>query len=184
MDEKEKLIRNIRRINRNVRDRIKRIESKEDLPQYGATSYRNFEKRLKEKGNLSKLSIQELNTINRDIVYLDTSVKTTRVEGAELAQKYYEPFKEKLSALSKEKQAEVMDTYNKIIDRFADFAKYKYELLNVSVNEIYGGSTPDDIVKKIFDLYDSLILNKAEGNSAGITNEDVKVFIAKTIRGF
>lgn len=176
---KKEMIDEIRKIERKVIRRIKRIEQRKDLPQFGAESFRKFEKRVwnKTEGKpLSTLSESELRTILRDVRYLD-NLKSTSIRGATQAKKVYLPVKDKLEALSKTTQNKFWELYDKIVERFELMNRFKYELYSSAIDYIYGGQTDTDkAVQQIFDEYDKI------ATETGMTLDDKPFRISFTKR--
>lgn len=173
---KSETIKDIRRLEKNVRARVKEIEEREDLPQFGAESFRKYEKRvqnfLKEKDatRLSQLSEAQLAIISRDIRYLN-QLKSTSIKGAIQAKEMYLPIKERLDVLSPEQRHKFWETYNKVVERYAGMDKFKYDIQGVIIDSVYDGEEVDSVVNKIFEQYDTVL----EGLGDEATDEKIKI---------
>ena len=176
------MIKDIRRIERNISKRVANIEQREDLPQFGAESFRKYQQRVKNKlggkKSLTSLTEEQIRTIHRDVRYLNT-LKSTSIKGAEQARDMYIPVKEKLEALSPDLRKRFWTIYEKMVDRFGYMEMFKYELFESNIDYIYGGESDEDkAVQEVFDLYDKT-LKELGGN---VTDEEVKVLFTSKLQ--
>lgn len=178
---KSDTLKDIRRLERNVRSRVENIEARKDLPQFGAESFRKFEMRVQnylEKAgvtSISKLPEEQIEKISRDIRYLN-QLKSTSVKGAELAKEFYVPTKERLDALSPEQEGRTYNIYDRVLSRFMGMENYKYEIQNYIVDRMLEGADNDSIFKEIFDMYDTTI---AEYGAMGNEHDIALSFTSK-----
>lgn len=125
---------------RSMRASANQIKKRQDLPQFGAESFLKFEKRLKStlgKRKLSEIDDDMLRTIYRDTAYLYENIKSTHLSGAIEAKEKWLPIKEKMSVLSKSKQDQIQELYNKYVSNFALIDRFRYEILETNVSFIY-----------------------------------------------
>lgn len=179
---KSEMIKDIKRLEKNIRQRAENISKREDLPQFGVESFRNFETRLKnklgDKRNLSSLSDKDIITIHRDVRYLN-KLKSLNIKGAEKARDIYVPFKERISTLSPQSQDRVYEIYDKVLDRLETMEDFKYELYDYIVDYIYEGEFDNDkAVLKIFEKYDDTL--KKLGRKA--TDGDIAVLFTSKLK--
>lgn len=158
---KSAMIRDIRRLEKNLKGRVSSIEKREDLPQFGAESFRKFERRMNKllqgKRNLGALSEEQIQTLHRDIRYLN-DLKSTSIKGATKARDVYKPVKEKIDALSPKLREKFWEIYNKTVERFGYMDMYKYELFETNIDYLYSGETDvDQAVAEIFKQYDKTL---------------------------
>lgn len=176
------LAKDIRRIEKNLKQRVAHIEAREDLPQFGAESFRKFEEKLHRKldGNLlSSLTEAELRTLHRDIRYIN-DLKSTSIKGAEMARDKYIPVKDKLDALSPEIRNKFWEIYGKLVDENRLLEQFKYDIMGADINLIYGGTQADEIVDTIRELYDTTL----EELGRNATDEDIKVLFTSKLESF
>lgn len=176
------LAKDIRRIEKNLKQRVAHIEAHEDLPQFGAESFRKFEDRLHRKLDgkpLSSLTEEELRTLHRDIRYIN-DLKSTSIRGAEIARDKYIPIKERLEALSPELRDRFREAYNKLVDENKLLEQFKYDIMGVDIDMIYGGSQADDIYYNIMELVDKTL----EKLGSGYTDEEFKLLLTSELESF
>ena len=176
------LAKDIRRIEKNLKQRVAHIEAHEDLPQFGAESFRKFEDRLHRKLDgrpLSSLTEEELRTLHRDIRYIN-DLKSTSIRGAEIARDKYIPVKEKLDVLSPEIKSKFWEIYGKLVDENRLLEQFKYDIMGADISMIYGGTQADEIVETIRELYDTTL----EELGRNATDEDIKVLFTSKLESF
>lgn len=159
IDSKSELIKDIQRLTRNVERRATAIESREDLPQFGAESFRKFEKRVANKldgKSLSSLSEKDLTTIHRDIRYLN-DLKSLNIHGAEKARDVWLPIKEKLAILSPAQREKFWEIYSKLVGENAMLDQFKYEIQDVAIDKVFEAEDVDKTVFDILKAYDESI---------------------------
>lgn len=125
---------------RSMRASATQIKKRQDLPQFGAESFLKFEKRLQStlgKRKLSEIDDDMLRTIYRDTAYLYENIKSTHLSGAIEAKEKWLPIKEKMSVLSKAKQDQIQELYNKYVSNYALIDRFRYEILETNVSFIY-----------------------------------------------
>lgn len=140
-------IKEIRRINRNLSARLKRIEGDENLPQFAVEGYNKFIKRHN-LNSLETMTDQQLTTILRDITYLN-DLKSARVLGARYTAKIYLPIKEKLEALSPDQRKRAWKIYEKIQGGTGLIDRFKYEVVATATDYIYGGQGDDEAIEEV-----------------------------------
>lgn len=179
---KSEMIKDIRKIEQNLSRRVANIEKREDLPQFGAESFRKYQQRVKNKlggkKSLTSLTEEQVRTIHRDVRYLNT-LKSTSIKGAEQARDMYLPVKQKLETLSPDLRKKFWSIYEKVVERFGYMDMFKYELFESNIDYIYGGeSDTDKAVAEIFELYDKT-LKELGGN---VTDEEIKVLFTSKLQ--
>lgn len=176
------LAKDIRRIEKNLKQRVAHIEAHEDLPQFGAESFRKFEDRLHRKLDgkpLSSLTEEELRSLHRDIRYIN-DLKSTSIRGAEIARDKYLPIKERLEALSPELRDRFREAYNKLVGENKLLEQFKYDIMGVDIDMIYGGSQADDIYFTIREVVDKTL----EKLGSGYTDEEFKLLLTSELESF
>lgn len=166
-----------RRLIKNLSRRIARIEGLgASAPQYAVTHYRELEKRIPSK--LTQLSDKELQTLYRDLRYIN-SLKSSTVKGALQTQKTFEPIKENLETLSKDKQRAFWEIYGKVYERTSGtMENFKYVLFETNIDYILSGQDVDTAVEEIIDEYNKSL---EEMGSYG-TDEDFKLLFTSRLK--
>lgn len=162
-------IKEIRRINRNLSARLKRIRGDENLPKFAVEGYDKMLRRVanyKQKaideaiaeGKSAKeamLSDSQLTTILRDIRYIN-DLKSSRVLSAKYVAEVYTPIKTKLEALSPEQAKRAWKIYEKVQGEAALLDRFKYEIVATATDYIYGGQTDDDAIQDLISEFDKV----------------------------
>lgn len=166
-----------RRLIKNISRRIKRIEGLgSSTPQYAVNAYRDLEKKIPNR--LTQLSNKELNTLYRDLRYVN-SLKSSTVKGALHTQSKFEPIKEKLEVLSPSTKKKFWEIYGKLYERTSGtMENFKYELFETNIDYIYGGQEADKAVADIIEEYDKT-LKELGGN---VTDEEIKVLFTSKLQ--
>ena len=166
--EKSELIKEIQRLERNIRKRVEHIESREDLPQFGAESFRKYEKRKAnklDKKRLTSLSEKDLTTLYRDIKYLN-DLRSLNIKGAEYAKEKYLPIKNMLETFSPDMREKFKEAYSKLVSNYALTDKYfKYEVQGAEMELMLSGqSNTDEIYRRIKELFDETLFENPDAN--------------------
>ena len=177
---KADMIDDIQRMRRSMRASATQIKKRQDLPQFGAESFLKFDSRLKKtlgRKSLSSLDEEQIRTIYRDITYLKENVKSTNLRGAEKAAKSWLPIQEQIKALSKEKQRQVYELYDKFVSQFRLIDKFKYELMEQTVSYIYDVV---DMDKAVLELRE--ILDKISEGGTNISDEEFGIRFTQELK--
>lgn len=165
-----------RRLIKNLSRRIARIEGLGNTaPQYAVQKYREIEKNIPKR--LTQLSQKELNTLYRDLRYIN-SLKSSTAKGAMQTQAKFEPIKDKLQVLSEDKRKKFWEIYGKLYERTSGtMEKFKYELFETNIDYIYSGQDTDSAVEEIIEEYDKTL--KELGGF--VTDEEIKVLFTSKL---
>ncbi len=154
----ENLLEKTEKLVRDLSERVEKIEGLgNSAPQYATQAFRNLD--IPE--NLEDLSEEKLQTLYRDLKYID-NLKTSTLQGAINAQQTWEPIKDKLDILSPKTQNKFWDIYNKITDRFGGtYINYKYTIMETVEDYLFGHTNLDiDIdraIDQIMEKYDETL---------------------------
>lgn len=170
--DKSELIKEIQRLERNIRKRVENIEAREDLPQFGAESFRKYEKRKANKldgKKLTSLSEKDLTTLYRDISYLN-DLKSLSIKGAEYAKEKYLPIKNMLETFSPNMKEKFREAYSKLVSNYGLTDKYfKYEVQGAEIELMLSGqSNTDEIYRRIKELFDETLFENPDANETEI----------------
>lgn len=147
----------IRKLIRNIGRRVKNIEELGFIaPQYAT---RKFHELTDNRKSLSDMTEKELNTLYRDLKYVD-NLKSSTVKGAIDVGRNFEPIKQDLDTLSESTKKKFWEIYEKFYERTAGTAEaYKYIIFEQNIDEIFSGNTDvDDIVNKLIEAYDKSLM--------------------------
>lgn len=161
---RDELLKESRLLYKKLNAQMKEIsKSKEPLLLDAYNRFKDFKKDFK-YNDFSKYTENLVRDIHRDLNYID-SLKSSSLEGAEESYKTFGKTKEFLESLSKDKQNEFWETFEKIYKTTVPqkIYQYRYEVFDVVRNEMLLGQEPSDILhnlEKIID--DTLSPNKTE----------------------
>jgi len=147
----------IRKLIRNIGRRVKNIEELGFIaPQYATQRFHELTDNSK---SLSDMTEKELNTLYRDLKYID-NLKSSTVKGAIDVGRNFEPIKQDLDTLSESTKKKFWEIYEKFYERTAGTAEaYKYIVFEQNIDEIFSGNTDvDDIVHKLIEAYDKSLM--------------------------
>lgn len=147
----------IRKLIRNIGRRVKNIEELgESAPQYAT---KRFHEITDNRKPLSEMTEKELNTLYRDLKYVD-NLKSSTVKGAILVQHNFEPYNNVLQILSENARKKFWEIYDKFYERTAGTAEaYKYIIFEQNIDEILSGNTDvDEIVHNLIEAYDKSLM--------------------------
>ena len=169
-------LKEIRRLNKNLSARLKRIEGDENLPQFAVEGYKKLKSRT-DFQNLDKLTDQQLTTLLRDVRYI-SDLKSANVRGAKYTQEVYLPIKRKLEALSPNLRGQAFKAYESIIGEVPYDALFKYEIVGTATDYIYGGQDNEDIIAdfipKLTEVYQKQKLE-------GLSDAEARVLAAEKL---
>lgn len=136
----EELKREVKRLERNIRARAKRIESRgNQASQYLPREYRKLIQENPKK--ISQMTPKELRSFYRGLNRLN-SAKSATVEGATQSRETFGYTEDVLSRLSEEQKKKMFDIYDRIAEEFLEYgSEFKYELFEVAadITEKYTG---------------------------------------------
>lgn len=147
----------VRKLIRNIGRRVKNIEELGFVaPQYATKRFHELTDNMK---SLSKMDEKELNTLYRDLKYVD-SLKSSTVKGAIDVGRNFEPIKQDLDTLSEDTRKKFWEIYEKFYERTAGTAEaYKYIVFERNIDEIFAGNTDvDEIVHNLIEAYDKSLM--------------------------
>lgn len=148
---REELLKENRRLIKNLRSRIGRIEELDlKSPIYAQSKFQELMKNTPSK--ISDLDTKELQTLYRDLKYI-SSLKSATLRGAREVAGNYEPIREKMSVFSKELQGKVWEIYGKMYDKIGQ-VKYKYTIMDTIIDIMFSGEDTEKIVHDLTNLYD------------------------------
>ena len=176
------LAKDVRKLVNEVRKDVERIEKRADLPQFGASAFRGFERRFGNKlGNkyLPSMTTEQLQTMLRDIKYI-RGLKSTTIEGAQHTKDVFLPLREELTALSEPQRDKFREIYNKFVEERRYLEEFKYELQEIVKDMVYSAVSVDEALTEMGALYD-----KASRTLGKEASEDEKVLLfSQNIREF
>lgn len=152
----EELKREVKRLERNIKARARRIERLgEQASQYLPREYRKLLQENPTK--ISQMSLKELRSYYRGLKRLQ-SAKSATVKGAKQTRQSFGYTEDVLSNLDEEQKKKVFSIYDRISEEFLEYgSEFKYELLEISADIIEKYSNGDDETEDILaDLYEDL----------------------------
>lgn len=136
----DELKREVKRLERNLSRRVKRIEGLgKQASQYLPQGYRTL--RQENPTKISQMSPKELRTYYRELSRLN-SAKSSTVQGAKASRKTFGYTEDILSNLDDEQKRKMFEIYDRIAEEFLEYgAEFKYELFEVAadITEKYTG---------------------------------------------
>ena len=166
----EQLVKEIRKINKNLSRRLNRIEKRGlEVSAFAINQYKELKEKMPKGKELRKLDKNELQSYYRDIKYIN-SLKTSTVKGALNTKNRFEPVQEKLNALSQDKRDKFWEIYGKLYSYNPYLEKFKYEIFDESIDEVYAGEEPDKYVLELINEYDAIV----KGLGSKVTDNKIK----------
>lgn len=167
-----------RRLIKNLSRRIARIEGLgSSAPQYAVNHYRELEKRIPSR--LTKLSDKELQTLYRDLRYIN-SLKSSTVKGALQTQETFEPIKAKLETLSKDKQRAFWEIYGKLYETAGGtLENFKYVIYETNIDYVLSGKDVDTAVEEIINEYNKSL----EEMGSYASDEEFNILFTSRLQG-
>ena len=166
----EQLVKEIRRVNKNLSRRLTRIEKRGlEVSTFALNKYNDFKEKLPVGRELRKLDKKQLQSLYRDVKYI-SNLKSSTVKGALSTKNKFEPIRDKLNTLSKTQQEKFWEIYGKLYETNATMEKFKYEIFDESIDEVFGATETDKIVKEIIDEFNETL--KELGSEA--TEEQIR----------
>ena len=172
--EREELIREVARLNRNLSNRLKnvsKIPPEYRLKNDALSKYNELQDKTDKKPK--EMSDKELRTYYRDLKYI-SSLKTSTVKGAENAALNFKDLERKLEISSSVLRDEIWELYGKLYEANpAVVEKFKYNIFDLINTQVLDSYKPTDI------YLDEIInaLQKAYGETGSYTsNEFDRVF--------
>ena len=138
--------------------------------------YKDLKGRLPKGRELRKLDKKQLQSFYRDIKYI-SNLKSSTVKGALATKNKFEPIRDRLNTLSKTQQEKFWEIYGKFYETNATMEKFKYEIFNESIDEVFGATETDKIVQDIIDEYNETL--KDLGSEADVEQIRKKLFTNK-----
>lgn len=161
---REEYIKEIRRLERNLKQRAKKIERRGNL------ASQNLPNKLRELRNkypdiLTTMSKAEARSYYRELRNLDT-MKSSTVKGATDVRQSFGYVEDKLSNFTDEQKEKLFQLYGKVYENFIIYAQeFKYEILETAADIVdqYSGGDVDrlteEIINELEDLYEREQLN-------------------------
>lgn len=177
---KEELLKEVRRLRKNIGGRIKKIDALNiDL---NRSASKDFKKFLQTYKNIGKDTTEkELRSAYRDLKYID-QLKTSTVKGAKKA---YEDFKDVeglVNILSPGKQKEFWDVYQKLYEVSGGMAeRFKYDVFSEVINAEIQGVDMEELALKITELYEKVYERTKFGNG---TDDELELRFTKSLGKF
>ena len=173
----EQLVKEIRRVNKNLSRRLTRIEKRGlEVSTFALNKYNDFKEKLPVGRELRKLDKKQLQSLYRDVKYI-SNLKSSTVKGALSTKNKFEPIRDRLNTLSKTQQEKFWEIYGKLYETNATMEKFKYEIFNESIDEVFGATETDRIVQDIIDEYNETL--KDLGSEADVEQIRKKLFTNK-----
>lgn len=144
----------VKRLYRNVSRRIEKVRALENAPTYAVKDFDEATKNY--TGRTSKMSMQELLNLERDLEYID-NLKTSSVKGALKAKETFKPIADKLEKFSKDTQYQFWALYGKFMETLNVMDKYKYDVMDVVMDYTTAGVSVDEAVKEMQKKFDDII---------------------------
>ena len=144
----------VKRLYRNVSRRIEKVRALEIAPTYAVKDFDEATKNY--TGRTSKMSMQELLNLERDLEYID-NLKTSSVKGALKAKETFKPIADKLEKFSKDTQYQFWALYGKFMETLNVMDKYKYDVMDIVMDYTTAGVSVDEAVKEMQKKFDTII---------------------------
>lgn len=144
----------VKRLYRNVSRRIEKVRALENAPTYAVKDFDEATKNY--TGRTSKMSMQELLNLERDLEYID-NLKTSSVKGALKAKETFKPIADKLEKFSKDAQYQFWALYGKFMETLNVMDKYKYDVMDIVMDYTTAGVSVDEAVKEMQKKFDDII---------------------------
>ena len=144
----------VKRLYRNVSRRIEKVRALENAPTYAVKDFDEATKNY--TGRTSKMSMQELLNLERDLEYID-NLKTSSVKGALKAKETFKPIADKLEKFSKDTQYQFWALYGKFMETLNVMDKYKYDVMDIVMDYTTAGVSVDEAVKEMQKKFDTII---------------------------
>ena len=152
----------VKRLYRNVSRRIEKVRALENAPTYAVKDFDEATKNY--TGRTSKMSMQELLNLERDLEYID-NLKTSSVKGALKAKETFKPIADKLETYSKDTQYQFWALYGKFMETLNVMDKYKYDVMDVVMDYTTAGVSVDEAVKEMQKKFDTIIEERGRFDS-------------------
>lgn len=144
----------VKRLYRNLSRRIEKVRALENAPTYAVKDFDEATKNY--AGRTSKMSMQELLNLERDLEYIN-ELKTSTVKGALKAKETFEPIADKLENFSKKSQDKFWELYGKFMETLNIMDKYKYDVMDVVMDYTTAGVSVDEAVEEMQKKFDTII---------------------------
>ena len=173
---REELLKENRRLIRNLSKRAKNIEGLgfETTPHYAINQFKELKQNLPQ--NISELSTKELQTLNRDLNYIN-SLKTATVKGAKRTQEVFTPVAKWLNVISPEKKKEFFSVYDKLYSTYHLYSRFKYEIFGTTMVQQMQGQDLEKFVNDLIKFGEEL---EKEGKT--ITDEEFRVLFTTELQ--
>ena len=143
----------VKRLYKNVSRRIEKVRALENAPTYAVKDFDEATKNY--TGRTSKMSMQELLNLERDLEYID-NLKTSSVKGALKAKETFKPIADKLEKFSKDTQYQFWALYGKFMETLNIMDKYKYDVMDIVMDYTTAGVSVDEAMKEMQKKFDNL----------------------------
>ena len=144
----------VKRLYRNVSRRIEKVRALENAPTYAVKDFDEATKNY--TGRTSKMPMQELLNLERDLEYID-NLKTSSVKGALKAKETFKPIADKLEKFSKDTQYQFWALYGKFMETLNVMDKYKYDVMDIVMDYTTAGVSVDEAMKEMQKKFDTII---------------------------
>ena len=187
---KQELVKENRRLIKNISRRLKRVEALGDLvPQTAINKFRDIRSQLPQR--LNSLNDSELTSLYRKLVDVD-SLKSSRVKTALIAKSNIENLADKLqipggvdslrdlfNQLSPNISKILWETYGRLYDYTSGIVdKYKYEVFGSLIDTIYGGTNSETFLEAFIKSFESV-------NDMGVGNDEtVGLLLTEKLKDF
>lgn len=169
---REELLKENRRLIKNLRARFGRQVGVElSAPIYARSKFNETLQNTPK--DLRQLDDSDLRDLYRDLTYI-SGLKTATKQGAERAEREFEPIRQFLEPFSKETRDKWWEMFGKIYEEMGQSIaeQFKYEILDVNKSIFQRDLTTEDFGERFANMYEQYKLNLYGGNE---TNEGLKI---------
>lgn len=157
---KEEYIKEIKRLYRNISNRLKVVEAQG----FGSREATENFKRATEKidphrlvKSIKALEDKEVVNLYRDLSYIN-SLKSSYIIGNKEYTEFWQPIKEKIELLSDSTKSKLWEMYDRIYNISPLYERFKYTIIATATEQAYSGNTdPEAFAEKIEELYNEIM---------------------------
>ena len=174
---KEELLKEVRRLKKNVGSRINNIDALGiALEKSASTDYKKFLKEYKILGKSTPEKV--LRNEYRDLRYID-QLKTSTVKGAREAFENFADISGMLDALSRTERDKFWEIYKRFYETSGGMAeRFKYEVFEAIIDAQYSGMDADEFSENLNKIFDQVY---GESKGAGGTDAELELLFTEKL---
>lgn len=150
----------IRRLYRNISRRLESVKKQGFVPQEAIENFARATEMIephKIAQSLHSMDERQILNLHRDLRYIN-SLKSSYVIGSKEYEKFWQPIKEKIDALSDSTKSKLWAMYDHIYRIAPLYERFKYTIISAATVQTYSGNTDaEEFGAKIEKLYNEIM---------------------------